>query len=278
LNRNSLSFNIYTSDLNDTDLHKETLVFKRICTTSLKSSSKNRDEVIPAFPKYPCNEQAVITIMPLLGRPPQDEKWSLKGGILGGNINILDTADRPAAWPALNIPLSADCPKRNHKKSFFSCTRRPAYIISHRNEQIVTHPGFHVGHWPQVVLRSLRRGPLRGTVYGVGTSEHSAAWPARKKSNRPFLLCASLPTAPQRVAFIPHTTTFFAQANGHLSAISPPPHKTALLADKAELVTTGTCFQSGSVSCFDLADGAAADSAFFYRNITLSPRQPTLSL
>ena len=190
MNRNSLSFNIYLSDLNDTDLHKETLVFKRICTTSLKSDSKNRKELIPlytstpAFPKYPCNEQAVITIMPLLGRPPQDEKWSLRGGILGGNINILDTADRPAAWPA------------------------------------------------------------------------------RKKSNRPFLLRASLPTAPQRVAFIPHTTTFFAQANGHLSAISPLLQKTALLADKAELVTTGTCLQSGSVYCFDLADGAAADSTF----------------
>ncbi len=172
------------------------------------------------------------------------------------------TAKSNASLPAAeNLP--ADCPKRNHKKSFFSCTRIPAYIISHHNEQTVTHLESHVGRWPQVVLRSLRGRPLGETVYGVGTSEHSAAGPARKKSNRPFLLRSSLPTAPQRVAFIPHTTTFFAQANGHLPAICPLPHKTALSADKAEPGTTEICLQSANVSIFDLADGAAADLTFF---------------
>jgi hypothetical protein len=162
---------------------------------------------------------------------------------------------------AENLP--ADCPKRNHKKSFFPCTRIPAFIKSRYVEQAVLHHLFHLGRWPQVMMRSLRGGPLGGTVYGVGTSEYSAAGPARKKSNSPFLLRSSLPTAPQRVAFIPHTTTFFAQANGHLSAICLLPQKTALSADKAELGTTGICLQSANVSIFDLADGAAADSTFF---------------
>jgi hypothetical protein len=172
------------------------------------------------------------------------------------------TAKSNALLPAAEN-TSADCPKRNHKKSFFSCTRIPAYIISHHNEQTVTHLEFHVGHWPQVVKRSLLGGTLGGNVYGLETSAQPAAGPARKKSNRPFLLRSSLPTAPQRVAFIPHTVAFFAQANGHLSAICLLPQKTALSADKAELGTTGICLQSANVSIFDLADGAAADSTFF---------------
>ncbi len=209
--------------------------------------------------------------MPLLGRPPQDKKRSLTGGISGGNINILDTAERPAARPAPNTLLSAGYSKSNHKKSFFSCTRTPAFIKSQHNEQTVKHREFHMGHWPQVAMLSLRGGPL-GETDGIGTSWRSAAWPAaRNNSIRPFLLRASLPTAPQQVSFISHTTTFFAQANGHLPAISPLPQKTALLADKAELVTSEICLQSGIISIFKLVDGVSADSAFFYSS--LSPYQ-----
>jgi hypothetical protein len=175
LNRSSLSFIIYSSSLDDTDFHKETLVFKKICKTFYTST--------PAYAKNPCNEQAATTYRFPIGRQPQAVMWSLMGGLLKGGVNTLETSAHPAAWPALRVP------------------------------------------------------------------------------EKPFLLLQSLPAAPQRIVST-HTATLFAQANGHLSAICPPSQKTALSAQAAELVTTEMCLQSGIISAFDLADGAAADSAF----------------
>ena len=149
---------------------------------------------------------------------------------------------------------------KKHKELTPLYTSTPAFPKSLCNEQASTPNFCPLSHRPQAAKRSLR-GELLGGNNILETAAYPAAWPARKKSNSPFLLCESLPTAPQRVASKYTQPPFFVQANGHLPAICPPPQKTALLADKAELVTTGTCLQSGSVSYFDLADGAAADSS-----------------
>jgi hypothetical protein len=96
LNRSSLSFIIYSSSLDDTDFHKETLVFKKICKTFYTST--------PAYAKNPCNEQAATTYRFPIGRQPQAVMWSLMGGLLKGGVNTLETSAHPAAWPALRVP------------------------------------------------------------------------------------------------------------------------------------------------------------------------------
>jgi hypothetical protein len=147
---------------------------------------------------------------------------------------------------------------KNYKESTPLYTLTPAFPKSPCNEQACTPNFCLLSHRPQAAKWSLR-GKLLGGNNILETAAYPAAWPARKKSKSPFLLRASLPTAPQRVASKYTQPPFFAQANGHLPAICPPPQKTALLADKAELVTTEMCLQSSIISIFDLAGGAAAD-------------------
>jgi len=188
LNRNVLTFNICSCDLDNTALWKKTQVIRKICKMDLNSHLKNYKESTPlytstpTFPKSPCNEQACTPKFCLLSHWPQDKRRSLRGELLGGN-NILETAAYPAAWPAL----------KKFKNALFSLTR---------------------------VCRQHRSGLPQHT--------HSHPFSLRQ------------------------TDTYQQLAHLH--------NKTALLADKAELVTTEMCFQSSIISCFDLADGAAADS------------------
>jgi hypothetical protein len=79
---------------------------------------------------------------------------------------------------------------KKHKELTPLYTSTPAFPKSLCKEQACTPKFCLLSHWPQDAKRSLRGG------LNLETAAYPAAWPARKKTKSPFLLCESLPTAP----------------------------------------------------------------------------------